>query len=596
VPPLPLPALDDSFQSLTKAPTVELFVKRAQAVRPAFELTNENARFVAEICAKLDGLPLAIELAAARIKLLTPQAMLQRLDRSLKLLVGGARDLPSRQQTIRDTITWSYDLLESSEKTLLRRLSVFVGGCNLEAAEAICGDPDSDVLDGVSSLVDKSLLTRREQQDGEFRLTMLLTIREFALELLDSSAEAESIRQAHTRFFLDLAERAEPELTGAGMKTWLDRLESDHDNLRAALNRALTQNDLQNSLKLTGSLWRFWLVRGHLREGRERLAEVLRATETQPASSERAKALTGAATLAQNQGDYADAREQYEKGLMIRREIGDRHGVASSLTSLGWMAWREGEYDKSQKLSEEGLTLHRELGDSHGALQALNNLGWVAQSRGDFATARTIHEECVAGRRARNDKRALAFSLDSLSWATWKLGDIQRAVALADEAIALIDQVGDRQLQAWAWCVRGGIALDEGASGRAADLLVSSEKQFGEIGDKYGQAFALYLLGQVRFAEGDSGAARQLLEESLSQRRSIVDKHGAAECLDALARVAVAQNHMPEAARMLRTAAALREALGSRLSPAEQKSLDGTRAEVIASMGEEALRAPLAEP
>jgi predicted ATPase len=283
VPPLATPDLDQTApEMLIQSPAVDLFIQRARAVRPGFALTPENARAVAEICARLDGLPLAIELAAARIKALTPQAIRQRLDRRLQLLTGGARDLPARQQTIRNMITWSYDLLEESEKILFRRLAVFVGGCTLEAAEDVCnrrGESDLDVLDNIASLLDKSLLRQKEQSDSEMRYTMLETIKEYGLEQLESSGEAETVRRHHAEFFLKLAEEAEPELTGANQQSWLDRLELEHDNLRAVLRQMAKNGDAKTGIVLAGTLWRFWLMRSHLSEGREWLAGMLAPTD-----------------------------------------------------------------------------------------------------------------------------------------------------------------------------------------------------------------------------------------------------------------------------------------------------------------------------
>jgi predicted ATPase/class 3 adenylate cyclase len=280
VPPLAVPDLRHlpASERLSQYAAAALFIQQASAVKPDFMVTNDNAPAVAEICVRLEGLPLAIELAAARSKLLSPQALLARLGSRLELLRGGARDLPARHQTLRGAIAWSYDLLSPDEQALFRRMAVFVGGCTLEAAEAVCraaGPPELDVLEGMTSLVDKSLLRQEEEANREPRFQMLETIREYGLECLTTSGELESARRAHATDYLALAEEAEPELTGPQQGVWLHRLETEHDNLRAALQWSQARQDAETGLRLGGALWRFWLVRGYLREGRERLGRLL---------------------------------------------------------------------------------------------------------------------------------------------------------------------------------------------------------------------------------------------------------------------------------------------------------------------------------
>ncbi|HKQ74605.1 MAG TPA: protein kinase [Blastocatellia bacterium] len=597
VPPLAVPTLDQTASELlSKSPSVDLFIQRARAVRPEFALTQENARAVAEICSRLDGLPLAIELAAARIKALTPQAIRQRLDRRLQLLTGGARDLPTRQQTIRNTITWSYDLLEESEKTLFRRLAVFVGGCTLETAEYVCNrggesDPDApDIVDSITSLVDKSLLRQKEQDDGEPRFTMLETIKEYGLEQLELSGEAEIIRQSHANFFLDLAEKAAPELTCANQKMWLDRLELEHDNLRCALRQAAGYGAAETGILLAGALWRFWLMRSHLSEGREWLAGMLAMSDGKRTAA-RARALIGAATLAQNQSDYDLARKLFEEGLMIYRELGDRSGVAASLTNLGWMAWRQGDYATAHTLSEEGLALHREIANPQGIIHALNNLGWVAHYRGDFELAQSLYEECASLWRNLGEKRGLAFSLTNLGLTTQKLGDTERAAALLEEALALIQQVGDRQLIAWARCARGTVALDQGDQQRSEALLISGRDQFQAIGDKYGFAYALNLLGELRHAQGDISQSKALFSESLNLRRDLRDRYGTAESLERLAWVAVSEKQLKRAVRLMAAAESQRESLGARLGHVERQDFERRSNVALAGLGPQAFAA-----
>lgn len=339
VPPLGLPDLKHIPETgdLLKSPAVALFVARARAVKPDFRLTGESAESVAGICHRLDGLPLAIELAAARVRLLPPRALLARLEQRLPLLTGGALDLPERQQTLRNTIDWSHDGLDEEERRLFRRLSVFVGGFTLHAAEAVCNateDPPGDTLDRLTSLIDKSLLRQTAHVDGEPRFTMLETIREYALERLAAGEEADEIQNVHAAYYLALAEEAEPELNGAEQRAWLERLEAEHANLRAALQRSLEREDRETALRLGGALWRFWLSQGHLNEGRRWLEEALAGGGGASAST-RARALNGAGTLAHYQGDYGRAAELCGESLQLSRRLEDKRHIASALGRAG---------------------------------------------------------------------------------------------------------------------------------------------------------------------------------------------------------------------------------------------------------------------
>jgi predicted ATPase len=326
VPPLTLPDLEclPNLVALSQYEAVALFIERAQATRPDFQVTNTNAPAVAAICAHLDGLPLAIELAAARVKYFSPQNLLTRLEQGLSVLSGGARDLPARQQTLRGAIAWSYDLLEPQDQQLFRRLSVFVSGCTLEAAEQVCtaaGPLAGDLLEGLTSLVDKSLLREAEkaegsQADSEPRFWILQTLREFGLEVLAANGEMEVTRQAHAAYYLALAEEVEPQLRGAQHLLWLARLESEHDNLRAALRWLISHGDREMALRLAGSLWFFWELWGHWSEGRNFLEQALAASDG-VSTAVRAKALTGASMLIGQQGDHEQAMALCEESLAL---------------------------------------------------------------------------------------------------------------------------------------------------------------------------------------------------------------------------------------------------------------------------------------
>jgi tetratricopeptide (TPR) repeat protein len=395
-----------------------LFVERARTLKPDFSITNESAPAVAEICVRLDGLPLTIELAAARIKMLPPRAMLQRLTSRLKLLTGGARDLPERQRTLKATIEWSYALLDDGEQLLFARLAVFSGGRTLEAIEAICdaeGDLPVDTFDGISSLLDKSLLRQEEGPEGEPRFVMLETIHEFAREKLGKSAEAEEINRAHTQYFLTLAEEANPELKGPDQLQWLERLEAEHDNMRAALSWALGRNETEVALRLGGALSWFWSRRGYHSEGRRWLEAAL-AMDGRGSPASRAMALAGAGALAWQQGELDRAQEICEEGLELLSNEAREASEAKLLilTILGWVAWEREEHDQASELFEERLALSREMGDTWSLATSLSNLAVVSHSRGGSERATELYEESMDLFREWGDKQGLAFCLNNL--------------------------------------------------------------------------------------------------------------------------------------------------------------------------------------
>jgi predicted ATPase/DNA-binding XRE family transcriptional regulator len=542
VPPLALPPLRHlpAIDLLAHYEAVALFIQRAQLAMADFAVTAENAPAVAEICARLDGLPLAIELAAARVKLLPPQALLLRLDRRFAVLTGGAHDLPGRQQTLRKTIDWSYNLLDPGEQTLFVWLSVFVGGCTLEAVEDVCaragGVPD-DVLDGLSSLLDKSLLSQEEDATrGEPRFLMLETLRAYARERLAQSGAEGALRAAHAAYCLALAEQAEPHLTGAKQATWLGRLEAEHDNLRAALRWALeSEAHLEVGLRMAGAVWRFWYGRGYLSEGRSWLEGLLGWTGAQEscvvAPAVRAKVLNGAGVLAQLQGDYARATVLLEESVALFREVGDTRGSASSLNLLGIVAREQGQYARATVLLEESVALFREVGDTWGIASSLNLLGTVARDQGEYAQATVLNEESLALFREVGDTWGIATAFQNLGLAAHGQGEYARATVLLEEALSL---------------ARG-------------------------VGNPRGIAIALSSLGLVARAQGEYARATVLLKEGLSLLREVGNQRGMVLGLEWLASVALAPETASEVrertVRLLGAAAALRAAIGVPLPP-----------------------------
>ena len=441
VSPLATPAGGDDLERLSQCESVALFEARAQSVQPEFAVTPANAAAVADICRALDGLPLAIELAATRVGALPPAALRQRLDHRLTLLVGGAQDVPERHRTLRATIDWSFDLLEPAEQRLFERLAVFVGGCTIEAAHSVCGD-DHEIVDGLASLTEKGL-TRLEGTDEEPRFSMLETIREYALERLEDSGEASGRRQRHADYFLALAEEAEPNLIRIGSDAeWLDRLERDHANLRAALDWLEASDESEDALRLAAALWRFWDRKRHLVEGRRRLESALRAAE-HPAAA-RAKALTGAADIALTCGDITTGGRRAREALELHRQLGDAWGSAFSQLLVASAAGHEGDWPRAQELCGESVRRFHELGDRHYALRAAC---WHASAHyqgGDLERTRELSEELLREARMEHDPFPEGFALGTLADIALDQGRVQDVLAPAESSYRIFRDLGDR--------------------------------------------------------------------------------------------------------------------------------------------------------
>ncbi|HEY6745791.1 MAG TPA: tetratricopeptide repeat protein, partial [Mycobacteriales bacterium] len=416
VPPLALPDPGRSLpaSALVEYEAVRLLVERSAAVSPTFVLTDENAATVAQICQGLDGLPLAIELAAARMTVLSPQALLARLDRRLALLTDGAQDVPERLRTMRAGIAWSYDLLSGPQQSLFRRLAVFAGGFGLSAAEFIYPSERPPALDTVAALVDQSLLQRITTDGVEPRFAMLETIGEFAMERLVDSGEETEASRSHAAYFRQLAESAESGLRGPDQQEWRDKLEADLDNLRAALawgtSASAEDEDAAHGLRLAGALWYFWFQRGLPGEGRRWLARALARART--AGADRAQALLGAGTLAWRQGDFSDARVHLDESVALWRDTADRRGQAEALHVLGHVEFDQRDYAAAQALFEESLAAYQLAADTPGSLPLMADLGLVAYHRGDYAQAGVVFEESLAQFRRHGLKDRIAGALN----------------------------------------------------------------------------------------------------------------------------------------------------------------------------------------
>ncbi len=515
---------------------VELFAQRATAVWPDFAVTPENENAIQEICSRVDGLPLAIELAAARTKVLSPSAILDRLQNRLQLLTGGALDLPERQQALRKTIDWSYELLNEAERKLFRRLSVFIGGCTLEAAEAVCNtnrDLGLDLFEGLSSLVDKNLVQRVDQAETEPRFAMLETIREYALERLADSEEQSATRRAHAAYCLVLAEEGNPELGPTERARWLSLCDVEIGNFRFALDWLFQSKDVDWALRLCVGMFRFWDMREHLTEGRARLETVMSLAGAGH-TKERARIMHFLGALATTQGDYPAAEGFLEQSLSLYEELGDESGIAASLNALAISAQDRGDYLAAQSNLERSLACWRLLPDRLAIARCLHNLANVVKTRGDYPRAR---------------------------WALREAADI-------------FEQLGDRSGAAWSVNQLGDIAREQGDLIEARDLYQRALTVFQEAKDQWGAARSLTDLGNIDCAQGNNVAARATFREALEIFAGLGHRRGIARALEGSASLALAEQQADRALKLAGAAAHLRQLIGSPLHQAEQSRLD----------------------
>ena len=534
---LPDPRSLPSLEALAQYSAIALFVQRASAVKPDFELAEQNAAAIAEICARLDGLPLAIELAAARIKLLSPSAMRTRLAGRLQLLTGGARDLPARQQTLRGAIDWSYDLLNAAEQKLLRRLSVFVGGGTLEAVEAVCNtknDLGFDLLDGMASIVDKSLVQQVDHPSWDLRFVMLETIREYALDKLTASGEGELTKRAHAAYYVVLAEEGASDQAGTENSEWLNCLEAEHNNLLSALDWLTETGNANWALRLGTALFRFWETREYLTEGRDRLGKILKLEGAMEPTEARGRALFAAGVLAGEQGDYASADTLIEESLQIARKSGDERGVAVCLNALAVHARDRGDIAVSRRLFEECLALWRGFGDPLTVARSLSNLASIVRLQGDYTGARSFYAECLSIFRESNNRTGIAWSLN----------------------------------------YQGDVARDQGDVESARSLYEEGLDTFRELGDRWGIAGSLADLGNLARDRENYDVAESLYRESMRMFQALGHKRGIARVLECFACSAAARRLPVRSLRLAGAAAALRQTVGAPLTPTEQAKLE----------------------
>jgi len=550
--PLATPNLGrlDFHELPTPYASMALFLERARAVKPEFEMTPEHTRAVAEICVRLDGLPLAIELAATWVKALAVQQIAARLSDDSRLLKGLDRMAVPRQQSLQATIEWSYDLLSEQERTLFRLLCVFAGGCTLEAAEAVCagdGIEKGAVLELLSHLIDQSLVQMQERSGGA-RYRLLEVIRQFGWEKLEARGEASSLSRRHRDWYLELAEQAEQELKGKQQGRWLDRLEAEQENVRAALRWSLEQEEGEEAARIGVCLWPFWILRGYMSEGREWLDRTL--AELPDPTAPRAKVLWATGIITGRLGDAIRATSLLEESLEVWRTVGDKKRIATALSTLGVAAQREGDYQQATARFEEGLPLLREVGEKQWTAIVLSSLGLIALYQGNHQRARTLCEESLALFRDSGDTRGIASVLTNL----------------------------------------GMMRLEQGDDAQAARLLEESLSLRREMGDKGGSAHTLVMLGRVALSQYQYQQAAIHYQESLAHCRDLGEKEGIALALEGLAGIAAALGQARSAARLLGAAETLRDATDVALSPIDRAFNARTLASVQARLGEHVLQ------
>jgi predicted ATPase/DNA-binding CsgD family transcriptional regulator len=538
VPPLEFPTSRElpTIVEIAGTPAVRLFVERARAATGDFSLSASNAAAAVAICRRLDGLPLAIELAAAWTRLLPPEALEERLASRLLELGGGPRDLPARQQTIRSTIAWSYDLLAPEERTLLSRLSVFAGGWTIESAQAIAKPEQSDVLSGLGQLVDRSLIHRTDT-GNEPRFGMLESIREYAREQLAVSGESQAVEKRHTLYFLELAERSIRMLEGPHHAEWLARLAVEHDNLRSVLDRSIEALDTEIALRLGKALWRFWAEQGHLTEGRSKLERALEISPTENPSL-RADAMLNLGNLAFDLSDLAAAQAHFDEFLSLMTESGDLDGIACGHNGLGLVDRDLGAFSRAAEHFESALKIWSTLDDVPGVALSHFNLGTVAAAEGDYAKAQAHHDEALSLRRQLNDVYGVAYSL-------WALAEVARSV-------------GDLKL--------------------AKNLYERSGQAFDQLGDHQGEARTRGGLGNLARQNGEDLEGMRLLRESLILHRGLIEPKWIVKCIEGIAFVACKRGHLDPAVRLLGAVSSLLGISVPVATAAEREDIDLTLA------------------
>ncbi len=597
VPSLAVPPTEAgvSLEALSANESVQLFVARASAVNPSFIVDERNAASVALICRRLDGIPLALELAAARVRVLPPEEIAKRLTDRFRLLTTSSRTALPRHQTLRALIDWSYDHLTEAEQGLLRRLSLFAGGWTLDAAESICagdGIEDWEILDSLTSLVEKSLVendVEGGQGIGKPRYRMLETIREYAQARLLELKEGAEVLGRHRAYFVELAEELAARLTGPEQAISLRRLAAEHENLRLALDMCTAPGvDPDLGWRLAGALGRYWYLRGHWNEGRREYGRLMELPDASRATPAAANGINWAGNLAKLQGDLGQARALLEDSLAIRRGLNDPSGIASSLNNLGNVVKDQGDLKGALALYEESLALQRSIGNRPGVAVALSSLGVLSHMRGDLQAARSYHEESLRLRRELGDRSNVAASLNNLGVIAEALGDPEAAISHLEESVGILRDMGDRWSMAAASSNLGRLAEAKGDGARARTFYERALVVLRELGDRRGSALTMNNLALLLEAEGEWDEARRFLRESLAIFHELGECKLTVSLLNALGGLEAAQDPLL-GARLLSAAEALREELGGALPAADLTRFELSVARLREELGDERL-------
>ena len=613
VQPLAVPDLThfpEGDEAVSQYAAVALFVQRAQFVQPDFRLTPANAKLIAAICTRLDGLPLALELAASRLRLLSPHTLLAHLEHRLHILTHGPRDVPERQQTLRNTLEWSYHLLNQGEQRLFRRFSVFANGCTVEALEAVSTTIEGEVaaltvLNSAASLLDKSLLHQVGREGEEARLLMLETIREYGLEALKANNELEITQKAHAAYYLHFAEKIEPYLRGPEQRRWLARLQQEHDNVRAALSwlfesLRVEKEDEERTERLTwamrfcAALHRFWYILGYVREGQTFLEQALTLSKGSM-SLKRAKLLYAASEMVCTLGNLERAETLGQESLALYSTLGDKAGVASSCDQLGFIALRRNNFAAARLQLESAAALFQELGDPGGKAGCLSSFAWVCSVQGEYDQARALLEESLRLCRIVSDQARISGVLWLLAQVLFvSQSDLPRARVIAEQSLSLAVEVGDTWTMGYCFNLMGHMRLMQGEPDLARGLVEKSVTLLKEVGDRGALVDALIILARIVTCQGNLTAAGQLYEESLAILREIGSSSFGpivASYLEGWGAMLASRGEPEEATRVWGAAEALREAIGAPMPPVDRNNYEQTVAIVRTQLEEQTFRA-----
>ena len=562
IPPLsqPDPKKKDTPDQLSQYESVRLFIERALAVNPKFRVTNKNAPAIAGICSNLDGIPLAIELAAARIKVLSPEKIYERLDDIFKLLTGGMRTALPRQQTLRALIDWSYDLLTFEEKILWSRMSVFSCWYTLEAAEEICSDEvlnKNDILDLLSALREKSIIIYDESNE---RYKLLESIRQYGREKLEKE---NVIFSKHLDYFLELSLKAKPELKSSNVKKWLDLIEADHNNFLSAIEWGLNNEEAEKGALVADALGRFWEIRGQYSTG-IKLLEIILKKHFDLTINTKANILNLAGNLNRYQGNYENAGKYFEESLTNFRETGDKMGISTTINNLGSLAFTQGKFEQAKKFFEESMNIKEEIGDKMGIAGSLNNLGGVAFSTGDYDEAMKYYEYSLSIRKDIGDKHGIAASLNNLGGLELYRGNFKQAKKFFEESLDIKREIGDKKGIASSLGNVGSVAKSQGDFELTKKIYEESLAIFREIGDKQGIANFLNNLGDLVSSQKDYVQALKFYEESLAIFREIGDKQGIASSHSNLGKMAISKGDFETAGKTLEESLTIFKEIGDK--------------------------------